>query len=433
MGLFSWQEKPAEQILGPLKDRGFCIAACCTGSGKTFLALDCMKKLGGRWLVIAPKITLVQWMRAAKAEGLGDLVHCINPERISTGRSQWFDGAKWHLPLDTKGVVIDECHRGCSGPNSNFTEAVVRLKAYHIKGLFMSATPMSSPLQARAIAWWAGLCGFDKGSFYQWCGRNGVADLYIRDRKIKRFTTNRARAHEHMQNIRRSLGNALVTLRPEDIPGFPTETVEITLVDLDKADKAIVDCAYQEMSMRLKSPAKDDLSAINKQRERIEFVMAEPLAKLVAESGDDTSKVVFFNFTEPRLRFEAALRKLIPAEERIISVYGGQDDEERQAGVDDFQSDSARYAVVMTAAGGAGISLHGVTELGRRPRESFLIPSYRADEIKQALGRIRRVGGAHATQHLVIVPGSVQEERVVPSLERKLANIDSLCDADLMP
>jgi hypothetical protein len=430
MGLYDWQVGPALQILSPLLEKDVCIAACCTGSGKTFLALDCMKKLGGRWLVIAPKATLIQWSRVAAHEGLGDLVHCINPERISTGRSQWYDGEKWHLPTDMKGVIVDEYHRGCSGVDSKMTVAVAKLKAYRQKALFMSATPAVSPLQMRAVAWWTGVCGFDRSSFYQWCGRNGVSDVYIRDRRIKKFTTTKEKAHAHMRNIKASLGKMLVTLQPENIPGFPTETADIVYVDLSKGEVDKINEAYAEMSARLKSPSKDDLSAINRQRERIEFLMAKPLAAIVAEAGGDASVVTFWNFTEPRLRFETALKEL--TEQQIISVYGGQDDDERQAGIDAFMADEAPFASIMAAAGGAGISLHGLAELGRRPRESFIIPSYSASELKQCFGRIRRAGGTHATQHLVIVSGSVQEERVVPSLERKLANLDSLCDDDLV-
>lgn len=428
--LRTWQEPYARRIQAALEQKKFCIAACCTGSGKTFLSADVMKALGGRWIVSAPKVTIPQWKHVAEGFGIGDRVQVVNPERISRpGSTPFYDGQRWHLPLDTRGVILDEHHKGCSGVDSNFTQAVARLKAYGVLGLFLSATPAVSPLQMRAISWWGGLCSFDKNSFYNWCRQNGVSKVTIRDREIWQFTRNKVKAAEHMKNIRAKFGDSFITLRPEEIPGFPTETAEILFVDLSKADREVIDSAYSSMSERMKSPAKDDLTAILRERERVEWVLAEYMAELVAAVEDDTSRVVFWNFTEPRMRFEEKLAKITG--EPIARIYGGQKDEERQRDIEAFQADEIRYASVMAAAGGVGVSLHGVVELGRRPRSSFIIPSFSASEMKQCLGRIRREGGAHVTQNLVICAGTVQE-RVAKSLEAKLDNLSALCDSDLM-
>jgi hypothetical protein len=428
--LRDWQEPYARKIQAALEQKKFCIAACCTGSGKTFLSCDVMKAMGGRWIVSAPKVTLPQWRRVAEGFGIGDKVEVVNPERISRpGSTPFYDGQRWHLPLDTRGVVCDEFHRGCSGTESNFTQAIARLKAYGVAGMFLSATPAVSPLQMRAVAWWGGLSMFDKNSFYNWCRQNGVSKVTIRDREIWQFTRNKVKAAEHMKNIRAKFGDQFITLSPDEIPGFPTETVDIVYVDLAKSDRATVDEAYASMSERLKRPAKDDLTAVNKERERVEYVMAENIAQLMANCEEDVSAVAFFNFTEPRKRFEEKLEKLTG--EPIARIYGGQKDEERQRDIDAFQADKIRFASVMSAAGGVGVSLHGDPSIDPRPRESFLVPSYLACEIKQDFGRTRRVGGKHATQHVVIAAGTVQE-RVAKAVERKLENLDALCDADLM-
>jgi hypothetical protein len=63
---------------------------------------------------------------------------------------------------------------------------------------------------------------------------------------------------------------------------------------------------------------------------------------------------------------------------------------------------------------------------------SFILPAYEADDVKQALGRIRRCQGTHATQYFVIAAGTMQE-RVAATLERKFGCIDSLNDNDLIP
>lgn len=425
--LRDWQRGPADRIHAALEGKKFCVAACCTGSGKTYLALDCARRIGGRWLVVAPKATLTQWNRVAEGFGLSGLVHCVNPERISTFRSPWYDGEKWKLPPDTAGVVVDEFHKGCSGMESKFTLAVARLKAYRVRGLFMSATPAVSPLQMRAITWWGGVCAFDRSSFLGWCRRNGVSEVYINDRRTWQFTKSKARGQAIMAEIRAGFGGSFITLRQDEIPGFPTETADIAYLDVCEKDRATVDKAYTEMSDRLKSKPKDWLAQVGRERERIEFVLAEPLAERVAAGDEDVSVVVFWNFTEPRLRFEKKLKELTG--EAVASIYGGQDEDERQAGIDAFMRDEVRFQSVMAAAGGAGISLHGMA--GFRPRESYIVPSYSASELKQCFGRIRRDGGSHATQHLVVATGTVQE-RVIKALEGKLDNLEALCDGDLV-
>ena len=54
----------------------------------------------------------------------------------------------------------------------------------------------------------------------------------------------------------------------------------------------------------------------------------------------------------------------------------------------------------------------------------------RAARADARLGRIRRVGGTKAVQHLVLAANTV-EDRVADKLERKIGNIEALNDRDL--
>ena len=76
------------------------------------------------------------------------------------------------------------------------------------------------------------------------------------------------------------------------------------------------------------------------------------------------------------------------------------------------------------------LSLHDVHK--KKPRVSVTSPSFSASELLQVFGRIRRDGGTHALQRIILVAGTV-EERIATSLERKLDNLDTLNDSDLNP
>ena len=85
--------------------------------------------------------------------------------------------------------------------------------------------------------------------------------------------------------------------------------------------------------------------------------------------------------------------------------------------------------VGMAEACGVALSLHD--EHHERPRVSLISPSYSASEHLQARGRLRRVGGTHATPRIVHAAGSV-EERVARAVRGKVDDLRALTDGDLM-
>ena len=111
-----------------------------------------------------------------------------------------------------------------------------------------------------------------------------------------------------------------------------------------------------------------------------------------------------------------------------VSIYGGQKEAERQAGIDAFQDNRVHVMVGMLAACSVAVSLHDVKH--ERRRVSLISPGYSAPEFVQALGRIRRVGGTVATQYIVLAADTV-EEKVGKTIERKLGNLSALSDKDL--
>jgi SNF2 family DNA or RNA helicase len=168
-------------------------------------------------------------------------------------------------------------------------------------------------------------------------------------------------------------------------------------------------------------------------RERAEYVkasfMAEAAADLVEEGA---SVVVFANFRSALKRIKEKLGEYEVGE--TGEIHGGQTAEERQSWVDKFQANTCHVLLVMTAAGGTGLSLHD--ERKERPRASLITPGLSASEFRQALGRIHRVGGTPVVQTIVLASGTI-EERIYDAIQRKTMGIDavngseSLTDSDL--
>ena len=449
---FPWQEPLVDNIVTSLTKDRFFISGFPTGSGKTILALEAAKRLNLKLLVFAPKVSLTQWRRTASAMGVEDLIiDIMNPEKIPIGKCPFYteicvkgySQKIWRLPPECL-ITFDEPHRSASGEDSATAEALARLKAAQgVRLHAMSATLADSPRQLRALGWWSDLHSWHNASFREWCRKHGC--VYekvkafdpkvnlVRERWMFNFTKDKDEAMAHMADIRREFGSRFLSMRAEDIPGFPTETITTELIDLNKRERDEIDEAYAEMSERMKTKGASILAENGRERERIEFVMAEAAAELACyHVADGNSVVIFFNFTEPRLRFEEAYKKAAKKAEivtELASVYGGQTDKERQAGIDAFQANTIHCMSVMSAAGGAALSLQDV--LGTRPRVSLILPGWDAKMIKQCFGRIRRCGGGHATQKFLFAAGTVQE-RVAARMKLKIDNLDAFNFAEVL-
>lgn len=433
---YDWQQPIVDKITQSLIANRFAINASGTGAGKTVMALAsardlALKGLIEHCLVIAPKVSLTQWFVTAENMGIKELIlDCINPEKVSkpTGCAFYNKTDMWQLPKNTL-VIWDEPHRNASGVESQATLAMARLKAYpSVRLLAMSATLADSPMKLRALGYWAGMHMFTKANFYQWCRLNGCAFENLGGRLVLRFTRNRKLASASMAKIRESFGNAYVAIPLADIPNFPEQTLEVLRLDLATRDRKELDKAYAEMTKRMKTRAKSDMAEIGRCRERIEFCKASAIADIaLSHLSEEKSVVIFCNYTSARERIEAELHRL--GVENIGSVYGGQKDEERQAYIDAFQDNRLHVMLVMTAAGGAALSLHDTKH--ERPRVSLITPSFNAAEVRQALGRIRRCNGTNVEQYFVLAAKTI-EDQVSMKLEGKLQNIDTLNDNDLV-
>ena len=439
MELLEWQKPLAEQATRELKEGCVFALGACTGAGKTYVCCETIRRVGLPTLVIAPKVSLTQWRQVVDGMGVKDLViDVINPEQISKPsgcRYYTRDGGWQNLPYPCL-LVVDEIHRGCSSHDSVTTKAVVKFGAKKVRPLnkliALSATMADSPFKLAVLGYWMGFHRYVEASWYDWLRAHGCSYVDIgwgRSRKrVFAFTTNRKRAMETMASIRRDMGTRFLSVTPDDIPGFPENTVETVLVDLAKKDHDALVKAYEEMPDQFRKLGEDDMVRTLRLRQQAEFCKAQVLADMAADLVEDEGVSVFIavNFTETRKRIGKRLSERgVPHAE----IYGGQSDSERQAGINSFQANVTTVMVGMMQACSVALSLHDVHHARRRV--SLISPGYSASELVQALGRIRRVGGTAAVQKIVFAADSV-EERVERTVGRKVACIDTLNDRELM-
>lgn len=444
MELQDWQKPMAARMTDVLERERMFLCAASTGAGKTYLACAVVKRLGIPALVICPKIAISQWRNVIRGMGVEDkVVGVINPENLITSKRNPFyshDGGWKNIPDGPVLLVFDEMHRSCSGiykipraggKGSGNKQALMAARWVNRstpghKFLALTATPADSPMKMQALGYLMGFHSFIAPSFYDWCRRHGCS-MQARGRQAAfAFTRDRLRAKAIMEGIRKDMGERFMSITPEEIPGFPEETREVVLVDLAKEDHEGLVQAYAEMPELMKKPSRDSMVKLLRLRQQAEFCKASVLAGMAADEVEDGNSVfVCLNFTDARLRVQMELeRRGIP----FAAIYGGQPERERQAGIAAFQANETHVMVGMSSACGVALSLHD--ERHERPRVSLISPSYSASELVQALGRIRRVGGTHATQKVVLAAGSV-EENVARAVGGKVNNIGALTDADL--
>ena len=444
LSLRSWQVPLAERQTKVLQTERMFLCAASTGAGKTYLACYTIAKLGIPTLVICPKIALSQWKSVIRGMGVeGKVIGVINPENLIASKRNPFysheDGWK-NIPEGPVLLIFDELHRSCSGvyklskpgqKGQGCKQALMAARWVNKstpghKVLALTATPADSPLKMQALGYLMGFHSFVAPSFYDWCRRHGCS-MQARGRQAAfAFTRDRLRAKAIMEGIRKDMGERFMSITPNEIPGFPEETREVVLVDLAKEDHEALVRAYEEMPELMKKPSRDSMVKLLRLRQQAEFCKASVLAKMAKDEVEDGNSVfIAISFTDARLRIQMELEKAgVP----FGAIYGGQKESERNGMIDAFQQNRTHVIIGMMQACGVALSLHDTKH--ERPRVSLISPSYSASELLQALGRIRRVGGTHATQRIVLAAGSV-EERVAKAVNGKIDNIGALTDADL--
>lgn len=397
--LYPHQVDNAHALIGAIKAKGAALDCSETGTGKSFTALAVAKVLKRKPYVFCPLSVGPAWDQKFAEAGIRG-GRWINYEKARR--------SNFKMPSDHPWLVIfDECHR-CKAANSQQAKLLARI-APQYPSLLLSATPFSSPLETRALLhvmgirpwqrWYSILpelgCWQNPHLHNAWMWKGKDADI---------------------AKLKAMLSPTMVKTRWQDVEGFPDNVVLADSVRIKDRDK------FNELYEKLHATNK--LTEQLKQRMLIEQHRVPGMVDMANDLlSQGIAPVAFFNFTEPLLEFAETLGT-------TNIIRGDTPKAERAKLVKEFQGwDKPCPMVCNIKAGGEGIDLHDTVGV---PRVSLLSPTWSAQDLKQALGRIHRAGAkSRAVQRILFAAGTVEDE-VLKTVRRKLTNIDKLTDQDLV-
>lgn len=487
------QPAPVSQLVDILASHQSAVDLSDTGVGKTFVAAAVVAIMKVPTLVVCPKIVVSAWHRAA--EHFGDTLSVINYEKLQTGRTDFGHWSKSpqgilrrahyyvcqccqrkvelenfspcychplgiHCLVDksksqalgdfvfhpgVKFIIFDEVHR-CGALSSLNSDMLIASKRQNIKMLGLSATAACNPINMRALGYNLDLHG-DKHdvlggimiepmkllrpNFYRWASNYGCR----RDPAFHGFKwlVGAERQQQVMAEIRSSIIPARgVRVRVSDIPNFPKRDISAELYDIGEVNK--INSLYTEMAIALrrldkkmegdKSPD-SPITKILRARQKIELLKVPVAAELASDYLDKGYSIGIF------VNFRQTLDELSKRFRDACVVYGGQSDNFRTYNIARFQDNAARLILIMSEAGGVGLSLPDLD--GKHPRGGLVFPTDKAVTMRQIFGRFHRDDSLSNCFYRVLLVSGTVEAQMQSRLAQKFSNLDMLNDGDLSP
>ncbi len=431
--LLPFQKAHAEHVIDALRRHQAALDASDPGVGKTYVACHVSKTAGFSLLVVAPKPVLPAWRNVATAFDT-PVLEITNYEQIRLGKTPYgrFVGDRfvWSVPPRTL-LVFDEAQR-CKSRTSQTAEMLMAAKRQGIRILLCSATAACNPLEMRAIGYALGLHRVH--DYWPWAFAHGVEKGSFG----MEFNGNLGALKRLHQQIFGPGGNG-ARLRIADIPDFPETQIIAEPVGTgaerqiqriydemkEELNRALATEDHEELNDladRMEATAANHLTILLRARQKIEALKAKTIATMAKDGRDEGMSVaVFVNFDET---IDEVARLLGT---RCV-IRGGQRDSDREQAIRRFQSNQEDFIVCNIRAGGVGVSLHDPT--GRKPRLALISPTFSAQDLRQALGRVHRAGGAHSIQRIIFAAGTC-EAAACAVVAKKLAHIEMLNDGDL--
>jgi hypothetical protein len=433
MDLLPFQQSHAHRVIEALRRHRTALDASDPGVGKTYVASYVAKTTGLSLLVICPKPVLPAWRKVTDAFD-APVTEITNFEQIRMGKTPYgkFVDKRfvWSGPTGTL-LVFDEAQR-CKARDSQNAEMLIAAKRQRIPTLMCSATAASNPLEMRAIGYALGLhCLYD---YWPWAIDHGV--------QKGRFGMEFTNDHEALSRLHDQIfshGGPGSRLRVTEIDEFP-ET-QIISEPIATGEERKIQRIYDEMTrelnkalaiedhdglfdlaVRMDATKANHLTILLRARQQIEALKAKTIAAMAKDGADEGMSVAVF------VNFDESIDEVAKLLKTTCVIRGGQKDADREMAIRRFQANQEKFIVCNIRAGGVGVSLHDPT--GQKPRLALISPTYSAQDLRQALGRVHRAGGAHSIQRLIFAAGTV-EERACEAVATKLSHIDLLNDGDL--
>ena len=425
--LYTRQQEIADRFIDRLSRRINTLDGSSTGCGKTVVACYIAKTMQKPVAVICPKSVIPSWERELAEFGV-EPVFVLNYEKIRTGNTKYMTKKgkkifKWRLPKETI-VLMDEIHKA-KGPFTQNAQLLISLVLQKFRVHGMSATASESPVEMRALGFCLGLHSLNKDVFplhnwFKWMRKKGCLKDQWNNWKLMRKSA-LDELHAEMY------GRCAYKLTVKDFPDSFRDNM-IFVEPLEFKDSNKIMSAYDSLGVTpdilteyiengTVSNSEHLIVNLGKARQLAESFkvpeMADTANDLIAEGK---SVVLFVNYKDT----VDSLCGLLDCGR----IEGGQEADERQKVIDDFQADRTNCVVANIAAGGTGISLHDTH--GNRPRVSLISPTFDAKAYLQTLGRIHRNGAKSDSIQKILVAAGTVEESVVAAVQRKADNIKKL-------
>ncbi len=452
--LLEYQKPHVENLMYSLDTYGRVLDASDTGTGKTFTAIATCKALKLKPLIICPKAVLSSWKKViseynCKYYGLTnyesiqnckiftklslqDKVRCIwlrkfvkptveeaekkkkkkKKEKEDRDKDKEKDKTEylyeWSNYPDDIIVIFDEAHKCKSNKtiNNNILYAIARTNC---KIMLLSAT----------IA--------DKEQNFALAGY--TLKLYPHPKDARNWIEEAGRGHMNpMIGVHNALTPEHMTrMKIKDLGDlFPENQILAECYDMEcaKEIEEQYELIQQEVeNLKNKEDSSCALAYIMYARMRIEQLRVPTFIEMAKKFLEENNAVaIFVNFT-------ASLKLLAKELQTNCLIYGEQTLEERQKNIDDFNTDASQIIIVNIRSGGAGISLHDT--IGDYPRISIVSPSWSAQDILQALGRIHRANGKTAVRQRIVYCKGTIEEDICNKMKEKIQTISSINEGNI--
>lgn len=408
MNLLNRQKAHVQKLTASLRVRRLMFDLSPTGTGKTICALYVAKNLHLNPVVICPLAAIPGWKR--HADLLGMPLTVVNYESVQ--KSKGFVTAKGiQIPKDSL-VIYDECHRAKNYKTQN-TKTMIRISRAGYKILALSATLAHHAEHLRG--WNEAVRLTNDYSFSSFMFRCGY---YYEKNRWGGTWLPQPQALEKTAAVLAPWSSAMTLEGLPDVSLF----VEVVKTKEDAELSKLYETTFKKLRAGDKQKG-DHLVEILRVRQASERTKIAYLVEQIEELIEEgRSVVVFCNFNDSIDLLAGELAKYEPAQ-----IRGGQNPRVREVERLKFQQNKTPVILCNLQSGGVALDLH---DLHGRPRYSFILPSWSAVDLKQAIGRTRRTGALSKAVCRILYSDVPTERRLAEAVENKIEALDTLHDSE---
>ena len=423
--LFDFQYVHVFNMVCALRRQKVVLDGSDTGTGKTYTAVAVCKQLRLRPFIVCPKTIMSTWYSVCRYFKVRPLA-VVNYETVKRGK-QYVRGErvdsryihtikddeenitsyKWTLPRYSI-IIFDEAHR-CKNKKSQNATLLMSTKYSRSKVMLLSATISDTPKSFHVFGYMLGLYKHLKQAKGWISGMLREDDMLI-GKELS--SINRRIYPERGSRIR------IADIRDK----FPDNQITAECYDADEYIEEI-NQNYDTVSIYRVVSGSEALKRIQLARQKIELIKVNIINDLINEYIDNGYNVAVF------VNFKKTLRMLEKKHKGCSVVEGKQKERVRIKNIDRFQNNETKLIILMSKAGGEGISLHDMHGV---PRVSIISPSFSSTELIQVLGRIHRAGSKTPALQRIVYCANTVEENICARVKSKLSFLSKLNDNDMV-